>query len=42
MERDHLNGEIVLPGRLHGVPTSAKALLQGLADDCASGPLQRV
>jgi len=31
VETDHLNGEIVLLGRLHGVPTPANALLQRMA-----------
>jgi 2-dehydropantoate 2-reductase len=31
IETDYLAGEIVLLGRLHGVPTPANALLQGLA-----------
>jgi 2-dehydropantoate 2-reductase len=31
LEADYLNGEIVLLGRLHGVPTPANALLQALA-----------
>ena len=31
IETDYLNGEIVLLGRLHGVPTPANALLQRLA-----------
>ena len=35
IEVDHLNGEIVLLGRLHGVPTPANALLQRLANDAA-------
>lgn len=30
LETDYLNGEIVLLGRLHGVPTAANELLQGL------------
>ncbi|MEV5385222.1 2-dehydropantoate 2-reductase N-terminal domain-containing protein [Streptomyces sp. NPDC052721] len=32
IEADYLNGEIVLLGRLHGVPTPLNALLQGLAN----------
>ncbi|WP_159671143.1 ketopantoate reductase family protein [Streptomyces mexicanus] len=32
IEADHLNGEIVLLGRLHGVPTPLNELLQRLAD----------
>jgi len=35
IEADYLNGEIVLLGRLHGVPTPANALLQRLANQCA-------
>jgi 2-dehydropantoate 2-reductase len=35
IESDYLNGEIVLLGRLHGVPTPANALLQRLADQFA-------
>ena len=35
IETDHLNGEIVLLGRLHGVPTPANALIQRLANDAA-------
>lgn len=35
IETDHLNGEIVLLGRLHGVPTPANALVQRLANDAA-------
>ena len=35
IEVDHLNGEIVLLGRLHGVPTPANELLQRLANDAA-------
>jgi 2-dehydropantoate 2-reductase len=31
LEADYLNGEIVLLGRLHGIPTPANALLQDLA-----------
>ena len=37
IEADYLNGEIVLLGRLHGVPTPANALLQRLAGNAASG-----
>jgi len=36
IETDHLNGEIVLLGRLHGVPTPANALLQRLANHAAA------
>ncbi|MGA4838913.1 ketopantoate reductase family protein [Streptomyces sp. G45] len=35
IEADHLNGEIVLLGRLHGVPTPVNALLQRLANTFA-------
>ncbi|MER6984109.1 ketopantoate reductase C-terminal domain-containing protein, partial [Streptomyces carpinensis] len=35
IEADHLNGEIVLLGRLHGVPTPLNELLQRLADTFA-------
>jgi 2-dehydropantoate 2-reductase len=35
VETDWLNGEIVLLGRLHGVPTPVNALLQRLADEAA-------
>ncbi|MDQ0584141.1 ketopantoate reductase family protein [Streptomyces rishiriensis] len=35
IEADHLNGEIVLLGRLHGVPTPLNELLQGLANQFA-------
>jgi 2-dehydropantoate 2-reductase len=31
LEADYLNGEVVLLGRLHGIPTPANALLQDLA-----------
>lgn len=36
IETDYLNGEIVLLGRLHGVPTPANALLQQLAAEAAA------
>ena len=36
IETDHLNGEIVLLGRLHGVPTPANALVQRLANELAA------
>src|SRR6185369_6440327 len=36
IEADYLNGEIVLLGRLHGVPTPANALLQRLANQAAA------
>jgi 2-dehydropantoate 2-reductase len=35
VETDYLNGEIVLLGRLHGVPTPVNALLQRLANQAA-------
>ncbi|OQR59420.1 2-dehydropantoate 2-reductase [Streptomyces maremycinicus] len=35
IEADHLNGEIALLGRLHGVPTPLNELLQRLADEFA-------
>jgi 2-dehydropantoate 2-reductase len=35
IETDYLNGEIVLLGRVHGVPTPVNELLQGLAADLA-------
>ena len=35
VEVDYLNGEIVLLGRLHGVPTPVNALLQRVAHDMA-------
>ncbi|WP_221358105.1 ketopantoate reductase family protein [Streptomyces beigongshangae] len=35
IEADYLNGEIVLLGRLHGVPTPLNGLLQRLANDFA-------
>jgi 2-dehydropantoate 2-reductase len=35
IEADYLNGEIVLLGRLHGVPTPANELLQRLANRVA-------
>ncbi len=35
VEADYLNGEIVLLGRLHGVPTPVNAMLQRLANDLA-------
>ncbi len=40
VETDYLTGEIVLLGRLHGVPTPANALLQQLADDAARRRLE--
>ncbi|HEY3810149.1 MAG TPA: 2-dehydropantoate 2-reductase N-terminal domain-containing protein [Acidimicrobiales bacterium] len=35
IESDYLNGEIVLLGRRHGIPTPVNALLQGMASDLA-------
>ena len=35
IEADYLNGEIVLLGRTHGVPTPANALMQRVANDLA-------
>lgn len=35
IEADHLNGEVVLLGRLHGVPTPVNATLQGVANELA-------
>ncbi len=35
VEVDHLNGEIVLLGRLHGVPTPVNEVLQAVAGDAA-------
>jgi 2-dehydropantoate 2-reductase len=37
VETDYLTGEVVLLGRLHGVPTPANALLQALANQAAAG-----
>ena len=36
MEVDQLNGEIVLLGRLHGVPTPVNELLQRIGHDLAA------
>lgn len=36
VEADFLNGEIVMLGRLHGIPTPCNALLQHLVNDMAS------
>jgi 2-dehydropantoate 2-reductase len=36
IETDYLNGEIVLLGRLHGVPTPVNALLCRLANEMAA------
>jgi 2-dehydropantoate 2-reductase len=35
VETDYLNGEVVLLGRLHGIPTPANELLQRLANELA-------
>ena len=35
IETDYLNGEIVMLGRIHGVPTPANALLQQVANRLA-------
>ena len=35
IEADHLNGEIVLEGRLHGVPAPVNELLRVAANDAA-------
>lgn len=35
IEADYLNGEVVLLGRLHGVPTPANALIQRVANELA-------
>jgi 2-dehydropantoate 2-reductase len=40
IEADYLNGEIVLLGRLHGVPTPANALLQAVANKMARERLE--
>ena len=37
IETDFLNGEIVLLGRLHGIPTPANLTLQHLANELAAG-----
>lgn len=37
IETDYLNGEIVLLGRTHAVPTPANELMQQLARECATG-----
>ncbi len=44
IEADYLNGEIVLLGRLHGVPTPANAVLQRTANDlaCRGGAAQSI
>jgi 2-dehydropantoate 2-reductase len=36
IETDYLNGEIVLLGRIHGIPTPANELLQRLARELAA------
>ena len=35
IETDYLNGEIVLLGRMHGVPTPANTLMQRVANEQA-------
>jgi len=35
IETDYLNGEIVLLGRMHGIPTPVNALLQQVANEMA-------
>jgi 2-dehydropantoate 2-reductase len=35
IEADHLNGEVVLLGRLHGIPTPVNAILQRMANEAA-------
>lgn len=37
VEADHLNGEVCLLGRLHGVPTPVNALLRRVVTDLAAG-----
>jgi 2-dehydropantoate 2-reductase len=37
IETDYLNGEVVLLGRLHGVPAPVNELLQRLAREAATG-----
>ena len=39
IETDFLNGEIVLLGRLHGVPTPANAVVQAVGNDLVRGEL---
>jgi len=39
IETDYLNGEIVLLGRLHGIPTPANSILQRMAGQAARGKL---
>ena len=36
IEADYLNGEIVLLGRIHGIPTPVNASLQGVANEVAA------
>ena len=36
IEADFLNGEIVMLGRLHGIPTPCNTLLQHVVNDMAS------
>lgn len=40
IEVDYLNGEVVLLGRLHGVPTPVNSMLQRLARQAAAGGTQ--
>ncbi len=35
IETDYLNGEVVLLGRLHGIPTPANAVIQRLSTEFA-------
>jgi 2-dehydropantoate 2-reductase len=37
VETDYLNGEVVLLGRLHAIPTPANELMQRLSRECATG-----
>lgn len=37
VETDYLNGEVVMLGRMHSVPTPANTLMQHLSLECASG-----
>jgi 2-dehydropantoate 2-reductase len=39
IECDYLNGEIVLLGRAHGIPTPVNAVLQRMANQLAAGGL---
>ena len=40
LETDYLNGEIVLLGRMHGVPTPGNATMLDIASEAAAGRLQ--